>query len=203
MRFITSFYRTEKGKTALILQQVQRKDGMPVVFAAVSDGGNGEEFAVRLTEWFYSAALPVCRRGGVDKCADRVERLLAEELAETEQAAAPAVFFAIGGECVIAWQGDADIRFFQQCFDKNTGQTLTWYAEDLTFRRLFVQAGVSILLGNGEYFAHVDGQSLNMCLPGRGLEQERQAERHLAETAQEAERRGAKDVAAILLVTVE
>jgi len=124
-------------------------------------------------------------------------------LAETEHTAAFSVLFAMGGECVIVWQKDADIRFFQQCFDKNMGQTLTWYAEELTYRRLFVQAGVGILLGNGEYFAHIDGQSLNMCLPGRGLEQVRQADRHLAETAQEAERRGAKDVAAVLLVTVE
>lgn len=203
MKFITSFYRTEKGKTALILQQAQRRDGISVLFAAVSGGENGEKFAVRLTDWFYSVALPACRRTSAVNCVDRVEKRLTEALSGDFQTESAAVLFAVDGECVIAWKGNSDVRFFQQCFDRNTGQTLTWYAEEMTYRRLIVQEGVGILLGNSEYFEHVDNRKLDLCLPGKGLTKEKQAARHLAETAQEAERHGAKDVGAVLLVTVE
>lgn len=210
MEFLTGcFGSVEKGGVPVLKKAVLRKGNRPVVFACVL--GRGAAWSAEFwNRWFGEEALPCCTAQNAGKCVDKVkERFLRSWRNlwksqtgpdEEQRTASAAVWFAAGGECFYAWQGEADIRLLNLCFDRVHMKSLTTHSGELICRRAALEPGIGILLGGASFFEHFSGELLRDCLEVRGIRREEQVRRRLAEAAAEAKRRGAGDGTAVLAV---
>lgn len=195
------------GSGALfILEKTTRKRGkLPIVFSCVLQ--NAPPFARdSWQDWFRERALALCGRGSAEKCVDWVqmdfEGYFAEYFTEYSEISLAALF-VMGEECFYAWRGEADIRLLNDCFGRLHMKRLAPKAEELCCRRAGLEPGVGIILGSAAFFDCLPEPVLMECLAMGEIRGKNRVQRRLAEAAQEAERRGADDFAAAMIVTGE
>ncbi|MCM1112285.1 MAG: serine/threonine protein kinase [Muribaculum sp.] len=218
MEFLTGCFKAEgKGGVPVLRKSFLQGGRLPVAFACVL----GREAAWSQTfweRWYEEEALPCCLRRA-KHCVEQVRRRFVrswrnlwdeqardnppQEDAGGSKPPDAAFWFAAGEECFYAWQGGAEIRLINLCFDKVHMRCLTAYSGELICRRAAFEPGTGILLGGASFFAHLSGELLRDCLAVRGMRREEQVKRRLAEAAAEAGRRGAADETAVLVVIRE
>lgn len=203
MKFLTGYFCCANSHSALVLQQVTRRQGnLPIVFAFVETdfqcGSDCGSFAREMTEWFYEKVLPGCAKGSGADCVDAVLKMFKNEAAGIKGDFA--ALFAAGRECFYAWRGTVQIQLLNLCFNKFHCKVLTRLSEALCVERACIEADVGLLLGTADFFAHLPESLLKECLDVAKLQSSERAQRHLREVAEEAVRRGAKNPAVVLVV---
>lgn len=204
MRFITSYNWQQGDSDSLVLQQARRKRGeLPILLACICRDG---QFAEKLAEWFHECALPCCRRGSVERMAERVQEKFTDLATEWETGRKDreidefALLFCAGRECFYAWRGDMGISVLNLQFDRAQARSLTWHTEEYACGRALLEENIGLLLGAGGLFKSVPRDALSSCLTVIDLNSQRQADRHLAEICYEAKRCGGANAAAVLAV---
>lgn len=209
MKYMTAYVQSGSDNNAVILQQLLRRDGVPVCLLAILSPEPNErnvlspqektaDPAHRLLTWFYDTVLPACSCGSPGRCTDLVFRLFQNQ---GKSISAFAVIFAMGEQCFYAWQGQAEIHLFQLCFGRVRDRRLTGLASRQC-ERAIIEPGVGVLMGNRCFFEHLNPDDLAACLQVPELKLETQLERHLAEAAAQAQRKGAEETAAVFLLPV-
>lgn len=206
-----------KGRgVSLFLERATRKRGnCPILFVFAADTDEesaAKDMETRMKIWFRERALPCCEKGSPEQCVDNAmadfaqvmrkwrEKVIRMETPQERRMAAAALFL-MENECFYAWSGEMDVRLLNLYFGRVHLKTLTYSSEEPVCGRAQLEPGVGLLLGNGDYFAHLRERTLKDCLAADGIRGQEQLERRLAETVSEAGRRGAKKAAAALAVT--
>lgn len=214
MRFLTGFFPREYADNSaycsFVYNTIRRKGGLPIVFACVwrKDAGFGPEL---WREWLRHNALPLCKNAVEERCADKVmesflefrcgsENDLLENISNISDIA---VFFSVGEECFYAWQGSVDIKLLNICFNKVHIKSLTVSSDKFMYTRVRLEPEVGILLGSRSFFAQLPEHLLKECLAVGEMSGQAQAERHLYEAAEAAERLGPESVAAAIVVAAQ
>ncbi len=202
MEMFTGGVCGEEADTALLLRRtVRRKGNLPIAFLCIMQGPEALDGRDLMSEWFCGRALPLCEKGSPDRAADAVMESFALCFGRGRQSMA--ALFCMGSECFYARQGEAELRAINVCFDRLHMKSLNASTDGFCCERAALEQGVSIVLGNGSFFAHLPGRQLKECLRAGEICRPEQARRHLAEAVGEAKRRGADNAAAAFLMLRE
>lgn len=205
MEILTGGVCGDAGDIALLLRKtVRRKGDIPIAFLCVAEGAEASDRRELLSEWFRQQALPLCENGSPERAVDAVTESFAVYFGHGGHSGlSMAVLFCMGRECFYARQGEAQLRAINICFDRSHMKGLAASADGFCCERAALEQGVGLVLGNRSFFAYLPEAQLKECLKAGEICRQEQAQRHLAEAAEEAKRRGAAKPAAAFLMLRE
>lgn len=227
MDFFAACYRQQGEESASVLLQQYQYRQMEVVFACVcgaGQGGAGGYMTERLLAWFRGLDPGRLVRSR-ERQADRLQAKLAEVIEEIDRELSErglpgkgvrfgkgqpekekvglAVFLCIEDVYIIFRRGRTGIYLINTAFGRVCLRRIGAEAEKsgMAMELGRLQADIGLLLGTESFYGHIEESMIREGLFVREIHTEKQMERHLAELAGEAERRGGAGMGVIFLRT--
>lgn len=215
MKFITAYYWQQgeeaPNSTSLLLQQLSRRKGEEeLLLACVCEGSETAHTSVissgymteRLQVWFYEKALPQCRSGGTKRLPllkEGLRRAILQTEGELGGICPPLCgLICIDSSLLLFHRGQPELYLLNSRFGKSNVRRLSAGREALELQYGEIQKGAGILLATRDFCERVGEQDLRECLAVGEIHTKEQADKRLRELGGEAERRKAKNAAAVL-----
>lgn len=204
MDYLCAYYWQQEGeKVSLVLKQLVLHDGgVPVVFGCMAEGGKGNFFTEKMTEWFHNSALLLCRRREEDTKV--LEKSLLRQISDIPRKPKSAMVLLCVGNLFFLWgKGQQRIWLLNTRFGRPHHRCLldAGMVEDGEIVSGSLECGVGILAADESFLRKLTGEQIVNCLMLKELNQETKLQKRLKELGEAAARKGEKHLGAMLIVT--
>lgn len=206
-------WQQAKECACLVLKQLEFSGGVSVVFGCMS---YNRTFVKKMTDWFYEKGLAICQRG--DGESEYMENVLGQELEELGNKNGGMVFLCVSHSFVLGRishrekekkirVGLLNERFgrphYKELLEQNQEECRKWKGREpeIVIVNGRLEPEVGILMATEDFFQNLSKEQIQACLDVKVLNEERKLQKRLGELAQEAERKGGKHPAGMLIVT--
>lgn len=206
MEYLCAYDWQQEQGIALVLKHFTFQNGNDVLFACMAKERERRTqkeacgFVEGLTEWFYTKGISQCQKGAIS---EHLENALRKQLAEKgELITAGAVFLCVENSFFI-WSKGTEVWQLNDRFGRAHGRRLSEGKEKEGGSVICgsLEYGIGILIATETLFCMLSGEQIVNSLAVKELTREEKLQKRLRELCREAERKGGKHPAAMLIVT--
>lgn len=209
MEFMTGYYRRKEDFTAVLLQQYVCRS-VPVCLGCICGGDSreagiaGGSFTGRILEEFRKSSLP----GAVKRRPEYLKKIGRQLCKCRESCAVSSDFWTagilcIGEEFLLFCEGAVKIALCNMGFGRpamyEIGGDDQAGGKGLQLQRGSMETGIGVLLASESFYRNIPREDMRNCLWVKEINDSGQVQKRLQELGKMAERRGGRQMGALLL----